>query len=77
MPENVKYDSHPDPSETDYGEPERQRFYSLVEVAKAFGRSPRTIRWWVNTGRLKTFAIGRSKYVSEAELERLMAGGEG
>jgi hypothetical protein len=52
------------------------RAFGVREVAKIFGRSPRTVRWWVQTGRLNTFAIGRSKYVSEAEIQRLIAGGE-
>jgi len=52
------------------------RAFSLQEVAKIFGRSSRTIRWWVKTGRLNAFPIGHSKYVAEAEIQRLMWGGE-
>jgi len=63
--------------ENDQDRPAPFRFHSVAEVAKAFGRSSRTIRWWEQTGRLKTFAVGRSKYVSEAEIQRLMKSGEG
>jgi len=77
MSESFENGAPQDTLENDQDRPAPFRFYSVAEVAKAFGRSSRTIRWWEQTGRLKTFAVGRSKYVSEAEIRRLMGGGEG
>lgn len=64
---------------TDVGLADRlaPRFFTYAEVACSFGRSPRTVRWWVKSGRLKAIKIGAARFIPEAEIERLLAGGEG
>jgi hypothetical protein len=57
--------------------PLSQLFFSLLEVSKIFGKSGRTIRWWADTGRLKTVKIGRARHVTDAEIARLANSGEG
>jgi excisionase family DNA binding protein len=53
------------------------RFYSYAEVAEMFGKSPRTIRWWVTTNRIRAIRIGGSRSIPKAEILRLATGGEG
>ena len=36
-----------------------------------FGRSTRTVRDWVQKGRVKSFSIGKSRYIAAPELARL------
>jgi excisionase family DNA binding protein len=55
---------------------ELPRFYSYAEVAAAFGKSTRTIRWWVKSGHIKAIKIGQARLISEAEILRV-ANGEG
>jgi len=61
----------------EYEPPAEPRFYAYAEVAKMFGRTVRTVRWWVKSGRLKAIKIGAAPYIPEAEIQRLQAGGEG
>jgi hypothetical protein len=51
--------------------PALPRMLSIVEVAQVFGRQPRTVRWWIASGRIAVVRIGRTPFVSEAELRRL------
>jgi hypothetical protein len=39
--------------------PSLPRFYLYAEVAKMFGRTPRTVRWWVKAGRIKAIYMGQ------------------
>ena len=52
------------------------RFYSYAEVAAAFGKSTRTIRWWVKSGHINAIKLGHARLISEAEILRV-ANGEG
>jgi hypothetical protein len=54
-----------------------QRFFSLSRAGKIFEKSPRTVRWWADTGRVRTVKIGSSRFITEAEIQRLQHGGEG
>ena len=58
-------------------DPTSRRFFSLSEAGKIFGKTPRTMRWWADTGRIRTVKIGPSRFVTEAEIQRLQGGGEG
>ncbi|MDE1895523.1 MAG: helix-turn-helix domain-containing protein [Betaproteobacteria bacterium] len=53
---------------------ELPRFYSYAEVVAAFGKSTRTIRWWVKSGHIHAIKIGRARLISEAEIFRLANG---
>jgi hypothetical protein len=56
-------------------EPPARRVYSLSEVARVFGRTTRTLRWWAATGRIRTIQIGQKRFVADTELQRLLSGG--
>ena len=58
-------------------DPVAQRFFTLPQAGKIFGKTPRTMRWWADTGRVRTIKIGASRFVTEAEIQRLLTGGEG
>ncbi len=58
-------------------DPHAPRFYPYAEVAKMFGRSTRTVRLWVASGRLKAIKIGAAPFIPDAEIQRLQRGGEG
>jgi excisionase family DNA binding protein len=49
-------------------------FMSIIEVAAMFGRSPRTIRWWLAEGRLPHVRIGGAKFIPRVAIERLICG---
>lgn len=51
--------------------PDRQ-LLPLAEVAALFGRSRRTIRWWIAEGRLPVVRVGRTPFVPAAALDRLV-----
>lgn len=54
-----------------------QQFFSLCsEGARIFGKSARTMRWWADTGRIKTVKIGSARFITEAEILRLNSDGE-
>ena len=53
----------------------RPRQLSIAEVAEEFGRSPRSIRRWIACGLLKPTRLGRSVFVCESELDRVIAVG--
>ena len=57
--------------------PLAQRFFTLAQAGKIFGKTPRTMRWWADTGRIRTVKIGAARFITAAEIERLQAGGEG
>ncbi len=74
----------PDPCVESYADPpaapERglaQRFFTLSEAGRIFGKSARTMRSWADGGQLRTVSIGRVRYVTEAEIARLAHGGDG
>lgn len=58
-------------------DPLAQRFFTLSEAGKIFRKTPRTMRWWADTGRIRTVKIGTTRFITEAEIQRLQAGGEG
>ena len=58
-------------------DPLAQRFFTLSQAGKIFGKTARTMRWWADTGRVRTVSIGRSRFVTAAEIQRLQNGGEG
>lgn len=45
---------------------------SIARVAERFGRSPRTVRWWIATGRLPVVRIGRTPFVPVEALDRMV-----
>ena len=55
-------------------DPLARRVYSLSEVAKIFGRTARTLRWWAATGRIRTIQIGQKRFVTDTEIQRLLTG---
>lgn len=78
MPDNIIYPStfasEPSVELTQQVTQVSQRFFSLFQASQAFGKSPRTLRWWADTGRIRTIKIGRARFVTEAEIQRLIAG---
>jgi hypothetical protein len=57
--------------------PTAQLFFSLFHAARIFGKSPRTIRWWADMGHIRTIKIGHARFITEAEIQRLLRGEEG
>ncbi len=51
--------------------PDRQ-LLPLADVAALFGRSRRTVRWWIAEGRLPVVRVGRTPFVPSAALDRLI-----
>ena len=57
------------------------QLYTLVEVAKRFKNSVRTLRRWISEGRMKAHKMGRTGApraewrVSETEIQRLLKAG--
>ena len=45
---------------------------SIARVAERFGRSTRTVRWWIATGRLPVVRIGRTPFVPVEALDRMV-----
>lgn len=45
---------------------------SIARVAERFGRSPRTVRWWITIGRLPVVRIGRTPFVPVKALDDLV-----
>jgi hypothetical protein len=58
-------------------DPTSQRFFTLSQACKIFGKTPRTMRWWADTGRIHTVKIGHARFITEAEIQRLLRGEEG
>jgi len=81
MPDDIIYQStstsEPSPEWVSPVAPISQRFFSLFQAAQVFGKSARTIRWWADTGRIRTVKIGCARFVTETEIQRLIAGDEG
>ncbi|MGC9271372.1 helix-turn-helix domain-containing protein [Acidiphilium sp.] len=50
-----------------------RRLLAVREVADLFGRSPRTVRGWIADGRLPVLRIGRTPFVPESALDRMIA----
>jgi DNA-binding transcriptional MerR regulator len=48
-----------------------ERPLSLVEVAALFGKTPRTIRNWVQAGLLRPLALPRGPYFARADIVEL------
>jgi len=44
---------------------------SVAEVARLFGRKPRTVRGWIAAGKLPAVRIGRAAFIPLTVLERL------
>lgn len=62
-------------SSPEFLEPIAQRdrtMLSIARVAERFGRSPRTVRWWIATGRLPVVRIGRTPFVPVEALDRMV-----
>jgi hypothetical protein len=69
-----------DPDAAEFSQPvapTAQLFFSLFQVARIFGKSPRTMRWWADTGRIRTIKIGSARFITKAEIQRLLNGDEG
>ncbi|HQU02982.1 MAG TPA: helix-turn-helix domain-containing protein [Acetobacteraceae bacterium] len=49
-----------------------EKMLSIARVAERFGRSPRTVRWWIATGRLPVVRIGRTPFVPVEALDRMV-----
>jgi hypothetical protein len=47
------------------------RFYSVRELAGIFGRSPRTVRGWLQVKKIGSVMIGNTRFVSEETLKDL------
>ena len=45
------------------------RFYSAGELAEIFGRSRRTIRGWLQSGKLPCVMIGNTRFVAAEVIE--------
>ena len=58
----------------DLGPAPSSRFMPIAEAAALFGRSPRTIRWWLAERRLPFITIGKAKFIPRAAIGRLMDG---
>jgi hypothetical protein len=56
--------------------PLNRRFYSYHEAGLIFGRSARTIRWWVRLGHLDANRMGRARLIPLAEILRLSEGAQ-
>ena len=52
--------------------PSGEKMLSIARVAERFGRSPRTVRWWIATGRLPVVRIGRTPFVPVEALDRMV-----
>ena len=65
----------PEPAQA--ADPMAQAFFTLSQAGKIFGKKPRTMRLWADTGRIRTIEIGRSRHVTKAEIQRLQNSGEG
>ncbi|MCF3948553.1 helix-turn-helix transcriptional regulator [Acidiphilium iwatense] len=59
------------PSELD------RRLMPLDTVAEVFGRSRRTVRWWIAEGRLPSVRIGRTPFVPSEAIDRLITAAVG
>ena len=46
--------------------------YSIAQVARLFGRQPRTIRAWIAVGRLPVLRIGRTPFIPVAALDAML-----
>lgn len=49
------------------------RLYSVRDVCAIFNRSPRTIRTWCQSGRLRPVYVGRSVFFRAKDIEELLA----
>lgn len=50
-----------------------RRVLSIRQVADLFGRSPRTVRGWIADGRLPVVRVGRTPFVPERVLDRMIS----
>ena len=44
-------------------------YYDVKEVADQLGRSPQAIRRFIRSGQLKSSKVGRSYYISQADIK--------
>jgi excisionase family DNA binding protein len=49
------------------------RFYSIDEVADHLGVSPRTIRRWINAGKLRAHRFGRTLRIANDDLQDFLS----
>jgi excisionase family DNA binding protein len=49
-----------------------QQIYTVEQVASYFGRSPRTIRLWITTGKLPARKVGKSYLVTQDAVSDLV-----
>jgi len=54
-----------------------EKYYTPEEIAANLKVSRKTIYNWIQEGRLKAIKIGHFWRISESELNRLLAGGQG
>ncbi|WBO60408.1 MULTISPECIES: helix-turn-helix domain-containing protein [unclassified Acidocella] len=47
------------------------QYLTYAEAARIFGRSPRTIRYWVAQGHLRAIRIGHARLIPFSEIQRL------
>ena len=50
------------------------RFYSVAELAEIFGRSRRSIRGWLQSGKLPCVRIGNARFVAAETIENPRSG---
>lgn len=55
-------------------DPDQSPFMSIAEAAAMFDRAPRTVRWWLASGRLPHVKIGGAKFIPRAAIDRLIDG---
>lgn len=52
--------------------PALPRMYSIAEIAEMFGRAPRTIRSWIDDGRLRAVKVGNAVFIPESEIDAIL-----
>jgi excisionase family DNA binding protein len=45
---------------------------TLKEAARLLGRDPRTVTRWANAGDVDSIRLGGRRYISQAEVERIL-----
>jgi excisionase family DNA binding protein len=51
------------------------KYYLLSEAADIARTTTSTVRWWIQTGRLKSVKPGRRRLIAESALLDFLAGG--
>lgn len=60
----------PAPASSDYVPERNRKLLPVPVVAPLVHRSPRTVRWWIATGRLPVVYIGRTPFVPAEFFDR-------